>query len=153
MEPLEASIVGHPFLKDFDPVLIQPMLVGAGEVEFPAGEVIAREGAVADRFFLILSGEVAIEATIPAEGQVPLQHLGAGDALGWSWLFPPYRWHFTARAVEPTRVIAWDTARLRVEADANPRFGYALTTRMTQVLLQRLSAARQQVVEFYGSQG
>ena len=29
-----------------------------------------------------------------------VQTIGPGDALGWSWLFAPHRWHFTARAVE-----------------------------------------------------
>jgi CRP-like cAMP-binding protein len=153
MENLEAIIAGHPFVKDLAPELLRLLYPGAKEVVFAAGEIIAAEGAAADRFFLLLSGEVAIEATIAEEGQVALQRLRAGDALGWSWLFPPFRWHFTARAVETTRAVAWDTAQLRAEADANPRFGYALASRLTQVLLQRLGAARQQMVEFYGAQG
>jgi len=32
--------------------------------------------------------------------------VGEGEVLGWSWLFPPYRWKFAARTVETTRAIA-----------------------------------------------
>ena len=30
-----------------------------------------------------------------------IETLDAGEILGWSWLFPPYRWHFDAPRVEP----------------------------------------------------
>ena len=35
------------------------------------------------------------------------------DVLGWSWLFPPYRWHLDARALAPVRALGFDGACLR----------------------------------------
>ena len=42
-----------------------------------------------------------------------IETIGAGDLLGWSWMFPPYVWHFTARAIEPTTAIFFYGSILR----------------------------------------
>jgi len=31
-----------------------------------------------------------------------------GDVVGWTWLFPPYRWKFDLRAVEEVHAISFD---------------------------------------------
>ena len=61
-----------------------------------------------------------------------------GEVLGWSWLFPPYRWHFDARALEPVRAIAFDGACLRGKCEADHELGYELMQRFAQVLIERL---------------
>ena len=48
-------------------------------------------------------GRVAIASITPHEGPLTIQSVGDGDLLGWSWLVPPYRWHFGARAIEATQ--------------------------------------------------
>lgn len=153
MGTLETVIAGHAFLKGLDPRFLPLLVEGAALVRFPAGEKIAQEGEEAHRFYLLLSGKVALEALIPAQGQVGFQTLGAGEALGWSWLFPPFRWHFTARAIEDTEAVAWDTAQLRARSEANPQFGYELSRRMTSMLLDRLRATTTQLVDFYPPTG
>jgi CRP/FNR family transcriptional regulator, cyclic AMP receptor protein len=86
---------------------------------------------------------------VPGKGAITIETLGAGKALGWSWLFPPYRWRFSARSVELTEAVAFSAHKLRNYAEENHDFGYELTTRVGQVILQRLQAARSQLVEFY----
>src|SRR3954451_13956109 len=73
---------------------------------YDPGAPLLAEGEPADEFFLIRRGMVAIETDVPGRGAVPLETLGDGDLVGWSWLVPPYRSAFTARAVEPAHVIA-----------------------------------------------
>ena len=75
---------------------------------------------------MIESGKVALEAHKPANGATLVQTLGAGDVLGWSWLFPPFVWHFQARAIEPTSVIVLNGAHLLAFAERHPDFGYKL---------------------------
>ena len=51
------------------------------------------------------AGQPNLWGTVPSvvEMQVTtVQAVNAGEALGWSWLFPPYRWHFSGRAIQPT---------------------------------------------------
>ena len=75
-----------------------------------------------------------------------VQTIGAGEALGWSWLFPPFVWHFQARALEPTKAIAFNGAHLLVACEENHDLGYDLMKRVSQVLIQRLQATRKKLV-------
>ncbi len=72
--------------------------------------------------------------------------------LGWSWLFPPYRWHFSARVIEETRAIALDGVCLREKAEADHNFGFELMKRVAQIMVDRLQATRLQMLDIYGAQ-
>ena len=50
-----------------------------------------------------------------------IETLHDGDLLGWSWLFPPYRTVFDARALGDVRTVAFDGACLRGKCEAGPR--------------------------------
>jgi CRP-like cAMP-binding protein len=117
----------------------------ARETTFEAGDILFREGEPADRLCLIESGRVALEAREPAGETALVQILGAGDVLGWSWLFPPYAWHFQARAIEPARVIALSGAHLLVATENDHEFGYELMKRVAKVVITRLQATRKQM--------
>jgi CRP-like cAMP-binding protein len=75
-----------------------------------------------------------------------VQELGDGDVLGWSWLFPPYVWHFQARALEPTEAVMIDGGHLLTAAERDPKFGYNLMKRVSRVVIQRLQATRKQLL-------
>ena len=115
--------------------------------EFTAGEGIFREGDPANRFYLILNGEVALESTRGERAPVVLQTIGANDVLGWSWLFPPYYWHFDARAVTPTKAIFFYGTWLRESCERDHDFGYEMLRRMSGVIIKRLQATRKKLVE------
>jgi CRP/FNR family cyclic AMP-dependent transcriptional regulator len=74
-------------------------------------------------------------------GQITIETLAGGEVLG-SWLFPPYRWQFSARVVEPTQVIVMDGVYLRDKAEQDNVFGYELVKRVAQVIAERLQATR-----------
>ncbi len=136
----------HPFLRDLNAGLLTPLAACAMPTEFKAGELIFREGEMANRFYLIVEGRVQLEAEVPDRPGVLVDYIVEGDVLGWSWLFPPYTWNFTARAVEPVRAIFFYGTWLRERCDADPALGYELMKRTTAVVIRRLQAARQQLV-------
>jgi CRP-like cAMP-binding protein len=72
--------------------------------------------------------------------------ISAGDLLGWSWMFPPYTWQFTARAIEPTTAIFFYGTILRECCEKNDSLGYDILKRMSAVMLKRLQAARKQML-------
>jgi CRP/FNR family cyclic AMP-dependent transcriptional regulator len=136
----------HPFLEGMDLRHQQIFLTGAKEQLFEPGEDIFREGDPANTLYLIQSGQVALE-TRGGDGTAVIQKLGAGDVLGWSWLFPPFAWHFHARAMQPTRAICCDGGHLLVQAEEDAEFGYDVMRRISQILIQRLQATRRKLAE------
>jgi CRP-like cAMP-binding protein len=79
-----------------------------------------------------------------------IETLGEGDLLGWSWLFPPYRWQFDALAIEAVRAIAMDGKCLREKCEKDHDLGYDLMKRFSRIMTLRLQAARLQLLDIYG---
>ena len=151
MKTLEAAISDHPFLKGLSPGHLQILIDSAMPVEFDANQTIFREGDPANRFYLIESGKVALETAARDHETKLIQTIGAGDVLGWSWLFPPYYWHFDARALEPTQAIFFYGSRLREQCEEDHDLGYELMKRMAGIVIDRLQATRQRLLDFHRS--
>jgi CRP-like cAMP-binding protein len=130
------------------------LIAGCGRnVHFDAGETIFRQGDAADTFFVIRHGTVAVGNFVPPRGELVIETLEAGDILGWSWLFPPYRAHFDARTLTSVRATQFDGACLRDKCAADPALGYDLMSRFAQVLIERLQWTRLRLLDIYGSDG
>ena len=147
METLEPILKEHAFFKDLDKKYLDFIVGCASNVRFKEGEVILREGGSADKFYLIRHGKVAIYIEKPRS--ITIQTIHEGDILGWSWLIPPHRYRFTARAVEDTRAIALDGKCLRDKCEKNTDLGYDLLKRLVSILTQRLEATRVQLLDIY----
>ena len=117
------------------------------EIKFEPGQSILQEGSPANRFYLILEGKVVLESEAPDHELIPLQTLGPGDDLGWSWLFPPYLLHFSARAVEPTRTIFFYGTGLREQCEQDHDLGFELMQRIAGVLIRRLQSTQRLLME------
>ncbi len=127
------------------------LIAGCGSnVRFREGEFLFRDGDDANTFFVLRHGIVALETFVPARGPVTIETLEAGDVVGWSWLFPPYRWHFDARALSLVRATRFDGACLRTKCEAEPRLGYQLMSRFAQVVIDRLQSTRLRLLDVYG---
>ena len=81
----------------------------AREVSFPEDTRIFEAGGRADRFWVIRSGAVSLTSGYSLQ-RVTVASLGAGDLLGWSWLFPPHEWDFGAEAFSPVRAYEFEAA-------------------------------------------
>jgi len=146
---LATVIAAHPFLLGMHPRHLEVLAECAMQTHFDRGQIIFKEGDLANRFYLLESGRVALESRAGHRGAVPIHTVGAGDVLGWSWLFPPYYWHFDARALEPTAAIFFYGTRLRDRCEEDHDFGYELIKRMASVAIRRLQSAREQMVTHY----
>jgi NAD(P)H-flavin reductase len=138
-----AALVGdHPLLGELPEEMAALVRGCARNVTVRAGEYLLLEGDAADVFYLIRRGQVSLETRAPGRPPLVLETLGPGTEIGWSWLFPPYRWQFDARATEPVEAIAVDAICLRAKVDSDPALGYELTKKFAAVMLNRLQAAR-----------
>ena len=150
MQTLEPYLAEHPFLKGLDPRHLNIIMGCASNVSFDAEQYILHEGEEAANFFIIHHGKVALEIFTSDRGPITIQTIGEGDVLGWSWLIPPYHWHYDARAIEPTSAIALDAKCLRAKCEEDHDLGYELLKRFAHVITQRLEATRLQLLDVYG---
>lgn len=151
MEILANIIRTHPFWKGLNPEHFRFLEVNASLMRFGLAEPIFVEDSDAEHFYLIHQGRISLETFVRGKGVVTIQSISTGGVLGWSWLFPPYRWHFGARSHAITEVVAFTAQALREHAKANHDFGYELTTRIGKVMLERLQATRSQLVDYYSA--
>jgi CRP/FNR family cyclic AMP-dependent transcriptional regulator len=148
-EPLAARVALHPFLAGMNRAQLGLLTDCAMATHFKKGEIILREGEFANRFYLIESGKVVLESNVGFGEPLVVETISAGDLLGWSWMFPPYVWQFSARAVEPTTAIFFYGTILREYCEKDHSFGYELLKRISAVMVKRLQAARKQMLSLH----
>ena len=149
----ELIVSPHAFLEGMCEEHLRSLSDAAMRASFAEGECILREGEPANRFYLIQEGSVFITSRVPGHSQIVIQTIGTGDALGWSWLFEPFTWHFDAGADEPTRALFFHAAQLREQCEEDPKLGYELTKRISRVVIHRLQATRLKLLNAYAAQG
>ncbi|MFG2041856.1 cyclic nucleotide-binding domain-containing protein [Dactylosporangium sp. NPDC048998] len=135
-------LIGHPFLAGMSPQHVERLSRWACRAPFKAGTRIFEENGKAERFWLVRDGHVNLDIRVPGRGDVILETIGPGTVVGWSWLFPPYRWHFGAVTADPVLAIALDGPAVRRLCDADPALGYELTKRFMAVVVERMQATR-----------
>jgi len=152
-EVTAAALATHPFLHGMSRDQLGVLAESARDVRFPARHRLFEDGGLASRFWLIRCGLVSLDLHIPGEGPVVIETIGMGELLGWSWLFPPYKWAFGAVAVTPVEAFEFDAAAMRERCAADPELGYELNQRITRVLANRLQATRIRLIARSGHAG
>lgn len=150
MQTIDQLIAQAPVFAGLAPEHLELVAGCARNQHAQAGQLLMREGEPADRFFLIRRGAVALEVHAPGGGPLRIETLGEGDALGWSWLFEPYRVHLDARTTQPCQLVCFDGACLRGKCEDDHDFGYQLMRRFAANLIDRLQATRLQLLDVYG---
>ena len=153
MDTIEALLHDVPLFEGLTPGEFE-LIAGCGSnVRFREGELLFRDGDEADTFYVLRHGSVALETFVPARGAVTIETLESGEVVGWSWLFPPHRWHFDARALSLVRATSFDGACLRAKCESDPRLGYDLMSRFAQIVIERLQQTRLRLLDVYGYAG
>jgi CRP-like cAMP-binding protein len=137
----------QPWLKGMDPHHLELLAQDCVPAEFRAGEVIFKEGGIANRFYLLVEGSVQVESSVLEGESVPIQILGPGDMLGCSWLFASAYWQFDSRAVTPVKALCFYGTHLRQLCETNHELGYDLMRRVSEIVISRLQAVRRKLVE------
>jgi CRP/FNR family cyclic AMP-dependent transcriptional regulator len=149
---LAGLLAAHPFVVGFEESQLRRITECAVRVEeFPPDRVIFQAGGVARVLYLLRRGDVALEVVAPGSSTRIVATLSGGDALGWSWMFPPYRWAFDARALTSTEAIVLDGEKLRRCAEADHELGSQVVWRVAREMADRLQATRLQLLDLYGS--
>lgn len=151
MKTISDELKKHTFFEGFSAQEID-FIASCGRHEvFKVNDIIAKEQADADSFYLIKKGLVGICKPIPNQKNPFIQTLDDNQIFGWSWLFPPYKWTAQAIALKETRTISLDGKCLRRKLEENPELGYKLMKRFSLLISRRLNATRLQMMDVYGA--
>jgi CRP-like cAMP-binding protein len=140
------SLPEHPLFADLSIPFRHILAECAMRADFEAGDRVVEAGQPANCIYLVIRGSIDLE-TPEAQAPARVQTIDAGDILGWSWLFPPYFWHFNAMARESTQTIFFYGSRLRQQCDRNHDFGYEFIKGMSQILITHLQVDRERWIE------
>jgi CRP/FNR family cyclic AMP-dependent transcriptional regulator len=144
---LKERIAASSFFADLPPEYVDVLAAHAKTRHVERDRVLFRTGEHAQGFFLITAGHIVVEVAAIEGPSLPLQDLGPDSVLGWSWLIPPTRWAFQARAEAPTDVIEFDGQAVLQACESDPRLGYQLMKRFASLMSERLQNARQRMME------
>jgi len=150
IEGLDTLLKEHPFFEGISDEYGELVAGCAANEVVQAGGYVFREGEDADKFYLVRHGSLSIEVHAPGREPIIVDTVSAGELLGWSWLVPPYRTQFDARARELTRLTSLDAACLRGKMEEDHRLGYELHRRFAPVFARRLGAALIRLIDMYG---
>lgn len=122
-------------------------------VSFPAGARIFDADRAAERFWVVDRGEVTLDLHVPGRQALVVQTLSAGELLGWSWLFPPFRWQLGAQAHTTVQATQFPAAAVRELCTADPSLGQEFVLLCAAVIGSRLNSTRTRLLDLYGPFG
>ncbi|MBI2093346.1 MAG: cyclic nucleotide-binding domain-containing protein [Candidatus Omnitrophica bacterium] len=149
METLETCLIDHSFFHGWEHDHLSQIAQCAEQAAYEQGQYIFREGEESRHFYAILDGKVGLEIFVPGVGPITIQTLNKNDVLGWSWVIPPHKKRFGAKATVPTKTIRFDAQALRNAFEKDPKLGYEFLKRLSTIIGQRLQATRLQLLDMY----
>lgn len=147
---LKDILTKNPLFRKLSPETKSLLQDCATEVSFKKDQLLAKTGEDADRFYLIQHGSVALQIYDPRLGSIEFMTLHENDAVGWSWVFPPARWHFDAMAKGDIEAVQVDSLKLLQRCETDCKIGYDLVICFSEIMKERLVATRLQLLDLYG---
>ncbi len=152
-QSIEDYLSTHIFFSGLDESFLNFVSSSATELQIKKGDILFRQGEHANKFYLLRDGQVSMQIPALVGPVLEVQNLGENQILGWSWLIPPYRWHFLARAVEDSNLLEFDGSAILARCEEDPKFGYELFKRFAALMSERLDAARQKMMDQWNPPG
>lgn len=146
---LRSYLAQHPFFAGLNEQQLDLVASLSTSARYGTQQRVFKSDTDASQFYVLREGKVGVEVPAVAGEPLRIQTVGNGGVLGWSWLIPPYRWLFDARALAPSEIIQLDGARLRAECEKDPRLGYELMKRFAALMAERLNASRLAAIRHY----
>lgn len=150
MDSLATYLEGTDLMRGLPPWHLKTVADCATRVKFEPGEYVARWGDVAESFWLVREGRLALELGLPGRLELTVAIVGTGEFVGFSWLTPPHQMQFDVRALTHVEAERFDGRALRASCNADPWLGFELTKRFAQVAAERVETMSMQLMDLYG---
>lgn len=147
----EEVLKEHPFFKGISDQHMEFLVSVARPLRIESNHFLFRQGSGADCFLVLHSGDMALELHVGAKGARIIQTMTAGEVIGWSWLYAPYRWMYDGRALNTVECLCLDGEKVRKHMEEDHEFGYEVLDRFGEVIVEALNRTRLQLLDVYGS--
>jgi CRP/FNR family cyclic AMP-dependent transcriptional regulator len=137
------------FFKEFNQEEIEILVKHSVFSSFNEGEFLLGRHQEAKYFYFIINGSVSLQVFSHEHGILELDNIQDGEILGWSWLVPPFAFHYDALALERTNAVYFDAVAIKNEMQKNHDFGFKMYSLFTPIIIERLQASRKNILELY----
>jgi len=114
--------------------------------EFEAGVIICKQGFKEERLYVIEHGVVGIILEVGPLAQRQVQAVTDYEVFGWSAMLDPYICTATVKALEKTKVLAFDGQELSSLCLTKPEIGCRISRGIARVVAMRLRQAYAQLL-------
>jgi len=142
IEVLRRSDVFH-YLEEDELELVEKMCTPQ---VFEAGAIICKQDKEEENIYIIEEGLVSIILELGPTDKRQIQTAANFECFGWSATIPPFRCTATAKALERTKVLAFNGKELRNLIYTNPKLCAEVAGGVAYVISQRLRAAFSQLM-------
>jgi CRP-like cAMP-binding protein len=143
----------HPFFAELSDDILTFLSECSSRRDIKKGDILFRLGEKADKFYVVLNGQISIEMPAIMGPTLEIQTLVNDQVLGWSWLILPYQWSFQTKAEEDTELLQFDGAAILARCEQEPKFGYEVLKKFAGLMSVRLNAARQKMMDEWNPDG
>jgi len=117
---------------------------------FETGECLTRQGRTQEKIYLIEDGLVGIYLELGPMNQRQLQSASNFEVVGWSAMLPPYRASATCKAIETSKVLAFNGKELVSLCERHPDIGCKVHRGLASLIAVRLHHAFTQLMGVTG---
>lgn len=117
-----------------------------------AGESVDVQGEPADKFYILVSGRLAVVLTLDfgvAHQTYQLMTLGPGQMFAWSGLVGNPHYTAGSRAITDCSFLEFDVKDLERLFDEDPKLGYVVMRLVAQTIASRLRHMQLQLAQQY----
>ncbi|MFC1903607.1 Crp/Fnr family transcriptional regulator [Chloroflexota bacterium] len=135
-----------PFVRELDDEQLKIIAQIGTEEVYEVGESLCKQGRTVEKLFLIEDGLVGLYLELGPMTHRQLQAASNFEVIGWSALMPPYRGRTTVKAMETTKVLAFNGKKLIKACETYPLIGYKVYRGLASVIEIRLENAFTQLM-------
>lgn len=140
-----------PFFADLDTDQLKELAILAEERVFEQDETIFEQGQPAEWFYFLLDGCVDLFYVVQEnyhqslQSEIMICEIAPGEPFSISALIAPHILTATGRSCRNSKVVAFDSPRLRELLESDSRLESVLMRRVARTAMDRLHATRLQL--------
>ncbi len=135
--------------KTLDNEQVADLLVGHQKHQLRAGQRLFGEGEEADRFFIVLSGQLQLSRLIPNIGQELFRTAQTHDVVGLSALLDQQRRSYTADAETSVEVLSLDAKHFQNSMFMNKHLANAILWNIARTQAEQIQTLNEKIELIY----